>query len=110
MGAAVAAIIIRREKDLVEHFRRAGATRPEAAQTPGALGVDDDNMIWRILVKGAVIRQGAGGGYYLDELSWEALGRRRRRMAIIMLAVVVTLGIVAYLSGKQIYLNGLSRH
>jgi|SRR5215831_416953 len=96
MGAAAAAIIIKREKDLVEHFRNAGATSAQRARTPGELGVEDDNLIWRILVKGAVIREGAAGAYYLDEPSWEALGRRRRRMAIIIGVFMLALALVTF--------------
>ena len=97
MGAsAAAAIIIKREKDLVEHFRRAGATTPQTAQSPDALGVDDDNMIWRLLVKGAVIRAGADGAYYLDEPSWEAMGLRRRRLAVAIGVTFLILGVITY--------------
>jgi hypothetical protein len=96
MGAAAAAIIIKREKDLVEHFRRAGATTPQAAQSPDELGVEDDNLIWRILVKGAVIRTGSDGTYYLDEPSWEALGRRRRRLAVIIAIAFVAIAIAVF--------------
>lgn len=109
MGAAAAAIIIKREKDLVEHFRRARATTPQTAQSPDALGVDDNNLIWRILVKSAVIRAGTDGSYYLDEPSWEALGRRRRRLAIIMLVAVVALGLLVYLAGTSLFLTGVTR-
>ena len=97
MGAAAAAVVIRREKDLVEHFRRAGATSPQAAQSPGALGVDQD-FIWRRLVDGAVIRTEANGAYYLDEASWEAMGRRRRRLAIVVAVAALVLGFVFYLA------------
>jgi hypothetical protein len=109
MGAAAAAIIIKREKDLVEHFRRAGATTPQAAQSPDELGVEDDNLIWRILVKGAVIRTGSEGRYYLDELSWEALGRRRRRLAVIMVAVLAAIAIAIFFAGTSLYVVGTSR-
>jgi hypothetical protein len=101
MGAAAAAIIIRREKDLVEHFRRARATTPQTAQSPDALGVEDHNFIWRRLVRGAVIRAGAGGAYYLDEPSWEALGRRRQRVAVIVLIAAVALGVLVYFAGTR---------
>jgi hypothetical protein len=97
MGAAAAAIIIKREQDLVEHFRRAGATSPQAAQSSGALGVEEGNFVWRRLVAGAVIRPGAAGTYYLDEPSWEALGRRRRRVAVIIGGAAVALAIFLYL-------------
>jgi hypothetical protein len=97
MGAAAAAIIIKREKDLVEHFRRAAATNPQAAQSSGALGVEEGNFVWRRLVADAVIRPGAAGTYYLDEPSWEALGRRRRRVAVIIGGAAVALAIFLYL-------------
>ena len=95
MGASAAAIIIRREKDLVEHFRRAGATSPQTAQSFDALGVEE-NMVWRLLADGAVIRSTPDGAYYLDEASWEALGRRRRRIAIIVLAAAIVLALASY--------------
>jgi|SRR6516164_9019194 hypothetical protein len=103
MGAsAAAAIIVKREKDLVEHFRSAGATTAQTAQSPSALGVDDDNLVWRLLVKGAVIRQAAGGDYYLDEPSWEALGRRRRRVAIGLAVFAIILALVTYFGMTRI--------
>ncbi len=101
MGAAAAAIIIKREKDLVEHFRRARATNPQAAQSSDALGVEE-NFIWRRLVSSAVIRPGNAGTYYLDEPSWEAMGRRRRRLAIVALVAAVALGLLLYLAGMSV--------
>ena len=102
MGAAAAAIIIKREKDLVEPFRRARATNPQAAQSSDALGVEEGNFIWRRLVDSAVIRPGAAGAYYLDEPSWEALGRRRRRVAVIVGVAAVALGLLLYLAGMSV--------
>jgi hypothetical protein len=102
MGAAAAAIIIKREKDLIEHFRRAGATSPQTAQSPDALGVEEDNFIWRRLVASAVIRPGAAGAYYLDEPSWEALGRRRRRVAVIVAVAAVALALLLYLAEMSV--------
>jgi hypothetical protein len=99
MGAsAAAAIVVKRERDLVEHFRTAGATSPQTAQSPGALGVDSNNLVWRILVNDAVIREGAmgGGAYYLDEPSWEALGRRRRRVALVVGVAAIALALIFY--------------
>lgn len=109
MGAAAAAVIIKREKDLVEHFRRAGATTPQTAQSADELGVEDDNMIWRILVNGAVIRAGADGAYYLDEPSWEALGRRRRRLAVIIAVALLAVAIAVFFAGTSLFLVGTSR-
>jgi hypothetical protein len=102
MGAAAAAIIIKREKDLVEHLRRAGATTPQTAQSPDALGVEENTFIWRALVNSAVIRAGTTGEYYLDEPSWEALGRRRRRLAVIAGVVAAALAVLVYLAGMSV--------
>ena len=107
MGAAAAAIIIKREKDLIEHFRRAGATSPQAAQSSDALGVEEDNFVWRRLVSSAVIRPGAAGTYYLDEPSWEAMGRRRRRVAVVMMVVAVVIAVSVYIAGMSF--AGMSR-
>jgi hypothetical protein len=92
MGAsAAAAIIIKREKDLVEHFRRAGATSPQTAQTVSALGVEQ-RLAWDILARDAIIRTAADGTFYLDEPSWEAMRSRRRRFAVVVLVIAIIFG------------------
>jgi len=88
MGAAAAVIIIR-EKRLVEAFNVAAATSPERARTVESLGVESETMSLRRLRDHAVIREGAPGRYYLDIPSWEALQRMRRRMAIILIIVLI---------------------
>lgn len=101
MGAsAAAAIIIKRERDLVDHFRRAGATSPQTAQSPAALGVET-RLAWDILERGAIIRPGPSGTFYLDEPSWEAMGRRRRRLAIVVTTAAVLLGLILYLGSLR---------
>jgi hypothetical protein len=95
MGAsAAAAIIIRREKDLVAHFRSHGAIDAAHAMTPAALGVEQ-RMAWEILHRRAIIRDGAPGTFYLDEPSWEAAGRRRRKIALVVLAVALTFALIS---------------
>ncbi len=111
MGATAAAIIIKRERDLVDHFRRAGATSPQTAQSPAALGVET-RLAWDILVNGAIIRTGASGTFYLDEPSWEAMGRRRRRLAIVIAVFVMIVAIVVAIGvgGFGYFLTTPSRH
>lgn len=101
MGAAAAAIIIKRERDLVDHFRRAGAMSPYTAQTPSALGVEQ-RFAWERLVDGAVIRAGATGTYYLDEASWEALRRRRQMIAIGIAILMTSLAVLVAISAAVI--------
>ena len=93
MGATAAAAIIKRERDLVDHFRRAGATSPQTAQTPTALGVEP-RLAWDILVRSAIIRTATNGTFYLDEQSWEAMGRRRRRLAMVIAVFAIIVAIV----------------
>lgn len=100
MGAA-AGVIIRKEKDLVAHFRDARAVSPDTAQSLGALRVDEEAMAWRRLRNRAVIRQGAPGTYYLDEPSWEALGRIRHRLILVALLIVLAAAAFTLLTGGR---------
>jgi hypothetical protein len=93
MGAAAAAVIIKRERDLVDHFRRVGATSPDTAKTPDEIGVDGP-MTWFRLVDDAVIRSAGDGRFYLDALTWEALERRRKR--VMMIAFIIAVLAVAF--------------
>ena len=88
MGAAAAVIIIK-ERRLVEAFSAAAATSPERARTVESLGIESDASSLKRLQKNAVIREGAPGRYYLDTASWEALRRMRRRMMIVLIMIVI---------------------
>jgi hypothetical protein len=98
MGAAVLAVIARKERELVELFTREGATSPVAAKTLHQLNIDDHGVAMRRLRNRAVVRE-TGGRFYVDLESWEAMQRTRRRIALIMglialaLAVAVVLGV-----------------
>ena len=90
MGAAVAAIIVRREREVVDDFRAAGATSRETAQSYTASGPGASLAIRRLRGH-AVIREAAPGTYYLDEEVWAAVRRTRRRIATLILLIVVVL-------------------
>ena len=98
MGAAVIAIIARKERELVSLFTREGATSPVGARTLQELNIDDGGVAMRRLRSRAVVRE-TGGRYYVDLESWEALRRMRQRMALVVglvalaLAVAVALGV-----------------
>jgi hypothetical protein len=88
MGAAVvAAALRRREQEVVDDFRRAGATSPATAQSYDAIGLGDSLAIKRLHNR-AVIREAEAGRWYLDEEVWEAVRRTRRRMAMVVLSIV----------------------
>lgn len=106
MGAVVAAVIVRKERELVDHFRGIGAVSPDTARSQAQLGVDQ-NVAWRRLVDHAVVRSTPAGSWYLDEPSWMALRRMRRRMMTVVLVVVVAV-IVLLGSGIALAIGGHS--
>jgi hypothetical protein len=90
MGGAVAVILIK-ERHVVDAFVRAGAISPERAVFPSDVAVDIEGVGGRRLVKRAVLREAAAGRYYLDAPSWEALRGQRRRLAF-ALVLAIALG------------------
>jgi hypothetical protein len=95
MGAAAIAVILRRrEQEVVDDFRAAGAVSPATARAYDALGLGDSLAIKRLHNR-AVIREAQPGLWYLDEEVWEAVRRTRRRFATVLLSIValVCLGV-----------------
>jgi hypothetical protein len=89
MGAgAVAAMIAKREREVVDDFRAAGAISPERAQSYTASGFGASLAIKR-LHDHAVIREAAPGTYYLDEEVWTAVRRTRMRIVMLLMLVLV---------------------
>ncbi len=96
MGAAVvAAAMRRREQEVIDDFRDAGATSPDRAQSYTAIGLGD-SLALRRLRNRAVIREAAPGVYYLDEEVWAAVRRTRLRMLTVFvgLIAVVLIGVL----------------
>jgi hypothetical protein len=100
MGAA-AAVILLRERQLVEAFERAGATSPDRARTPEEVGADPQARDWQRLRERAIVREASAGDgrYYVDVEVWQALRRMRRRLIFVLLVVIavafVMFGVVA---------------
>jgi hypothetical protein len=91
MGApAVAAIMARREREIVDAFRAAGATSPATAQSYTAIGLGDSLAIKRLRNR-AVIRAASPDKYYLDEEVWAAVRRARRRIATVIVSILAVL-------------------
>jgi hypothetical protein len=91
MGAAgIAAIIRRREQEVVDDFRAAGATSPATALSYAAIGLSDTFAVERLRNR-AVIREAAPSTYYLDEEVWTAVRRTRRRIATLVLSMMALL-------------------
>jgi len=86
MGATAVAVMVRHEKDLVRVFTAAGAVSVATAKPLGALGLDESRHFER-LERHDVIRKGPPGTWYLDLAAWNARMQRRRRVALVLLAV-----------------------
>jgi hypothetical protein len=82
--------ILRKERQVVRHFREAGAVSPSSAK-----GLDEvpekHSLGLHRLRRRAVIREARPDRFYLDEEVWEALGRTRRRVSLAVLALIVLL-------------------
>ena len=96
MGGAVAVILIK-ERHIVDVFQRAGATSPDRAVIPSDLNVHDGRVAWRRLRSHSVVREsGEGSGlYWLDVETWSALHRRRRRIAFALLLAIVAFALLS---------------
>jgi len=87
MGAAVA-VVLAKERRVVDAFLRARATSPERAVAPEDLGVDLGGVGGRRLLRHAALREAAPGRYYLDEPTWHVVRSTRRRVAFALLVVI----------------------
>lgn len=94
MTAAVIAIIVRQERDLVAHFRQMRTVSVQTAQALSVLGVEQ-NSAWNRLVVRSIIRTTPSGDFWLDESTWEAFNTKRRRSTMVMLTFVIGLLIIS---------------
>lgn len=96
MGAPAVAIIIRKkENDLVQYFRDAGALSPDTARSLSDMQVNEDDFALRRLHRRAVIREVHQGEYYLDEEVWRAVRNTRRRLVAVLVALIV-IGLIMF--------------
>ena len=96
----VVAIILAKERRLVGRMRAAGAVSRERARTLEELGIARGVALRRLRER-AVVRQAGPDRFYLDEESWEAVRRQRRRAASIIVAIALAL-VLALIFGTRI--------
>ena len=96
MGGAVAVILIK-ERHIVDAFERAAATSPDRAVLPSDLNVHDGRVAWRRLRSHAVLRESAEGSglFWLDVDVWKGVHRARRRMGIALLLAIVAFAVLS---------------
>lgn len=98
MGAGGAGVMVAmriREKNVVKHFRDSGAISPETAKSLTDLRLDEGDFTLRRLHRRAVIRQVHAGEYYLDEEVWAAVKNTRRRIAFVLVTLII-IGLIAF--------------
>lgn len=87
-------VLLLKEEELVEHFRKNGAVSANTAKSLNALSVSED-MTFRRLRNRSVLREGSPDTFYLDEETYAERRRARRRLRPVMLILVVILAAVA---------------
>ena len=80
---------------MVNRVRMAGATSPQQARTLEELGISR-GFVLRRLRERAVIRQAGADRFYLDEESWAAVRRVRRRAVHVtwVIALIIVLAVL----------------
>ena len=100
MGAVIMAAAMRKEREVLSAFRKAGATSSTHPCTFAALGLDD-GMVARRLMSHAVLREVTPGHYYLDEPSWQALEAMRHRMVLVVAVIGLIILVGVLLAGNS---------
>jgi hypothetical protein len=104
MGGAAAVILIK-ERHIVEAMERIGATSPSRALTLDQLadlGVEDHGVAWHALKSRVIVREASPGQWYLDAEVWQATRSRRRRVLFLVLVVVALAAAVTFLTANRI--------
>lgn len=92
-----AAVIIARERHIVAAFEGAGATAPERAVDPEVIGVSR-GLVFQKLERRAILRESDTGRFYLDLAAWTATRRLQRRLALVMVGIVILVAIAAVIA------------
>jgi len=95
----VSAIFLAKERRMVARVRAAGAVSPETARPLEALGIHQGVILHRLRDR-AVIRHTAQDHYYLDEESWNAVRRQRRRAVSVIVAIAAAI-VLAFLFTRK---------
>ncbi|SHM40316.1 hypothetical protein [Rhodanobacter sp. OK091] len=89
----ITAVMVHKQRALVRTFEQAAATTAATACTAEQLGLKP-GMAWHQLVGHAVLRCPGEGRYFLDLANWQQLRRQRRRMALAVVAGLLTLVLI----------------
>ena len=99
LGPLIAAAIVGTDRKIIAHLRTAGAITPERA-TPLKLRRPLAGWRTRRLVAAGALRNPSPDRYFLVEEGWQAYGRIRRRRGLTMVAIVVGLFAIYFVSRR----------
>ena len=71
-----------------DDFLRAGATMPVNAMSLADIGIGESMAVKR-LMRRSIIREASPGLFYFDEEVFQSVRAMRRRMALVMLSVIL---------------------
>ena len=92
----MAAHALAAERKIVKELWREGTLSPESARPLPDLGGLKRRRLSHLIRRG-VVREAAGGLYYLDVQAWSENRWRVRRTAILLVAVFAIAGVIAFL-------------
>ena len=98
------AVVLIKERHIVEAMQCLGATSPARAFTLDQLadlGVEDRGLAWRALRNRVIVREASPGQWYLDAEVWEATRHRRRRVVVVVLVMLVLVMAVMSVVGTR---------
>jgi hypothetical protein len=84
---------MKKERDVRDAFRAAGATTPANAMSLETIGIEE-TMAVRRLKRRAVIREAAPGLFYFDEDVYLAVSSTRKRIALLLVGTLVLMILV----------------
>src|SRR4051812_2487395 len=93
---SAAAIVVKKQKDIVRAYERAQATDVSRAMAPESIDVRQSLVFKGLIRRGVLVPAGDSGKFYLDIERWAAFRKRRRALVMIFMTAVVIGGVVAF--------------
>lgn len=93
-------IMMHRQRDLVERFRRAGATSSSMARSLSELGVERTFMFARMSARGVLVCA-EGERWWCDAAAWNRYRDRQRKRLAVGAIVIIVISVLMLLALKM---------